>query len=141
MLSKMVPNYTLANGVQVPCIALGTALTEDGKQAQRVIEAAVAAGYRSIDTAAAYDNQRGIGAGIRSCGVKRSELYITSKLWNTNHGYEKALNDFYHTLEELGLDYLDQFLIHWPGFTLSLIHICRYMPAMLTMAAVFQPDT
>jgi diketogulonate reductase-like aldo/keto reductase len=117
----MEQRYKLSNGVEVPMIALGTALNDNQDQVAKSVVEAVEVGYRSIDTAAAYNNQIGIGKGIRSCGIKREELYITSKVWNNNHGLIKTQNDFNHTLEELGLDYIDQFLIHWPGQTESFI--------------------
>ncbi|MGI6169810.1 MAG: aldo/keto reductase [Christensenellales bacterium] len=106
--------YSLHNGVDVPIIALGTSKTSNNKAASCVMEA-VEAGYTSIDTAAAYQNQRGVGQGIAQCALPREKLYITSKVWNASHGYEKTLKEFNSTLDELGLDYIDQFLIHWPG--------------------------
>ncbi|MGI6174646.1 MAG: aldo/keto reductase [Christensenellales bacterium] len=122
--------YTLSNGVKVPVIALGTALTDDGATAARCVMEAVEVGYRSIDTAEAYKNQKGIGEGIANCGLKREELYITSKVWNNNHGYENTIKDFKNTLKDLQLDYIDQFLIHWPGPPESFIPTWKALETM-----------
>ena len=117
--------YKLSNGVEVPAIALGTALNDREDEVVRCVIDAVESGYRSIDTAAAYNNQPGIGKGIKQCGLKREELFITTKVWNSKHGYENTLADFDHSLRELKLDYIDQFLIHWPGQTESFIDTWR----------------
>ena len=118
---KMIPNFKLNNGVEVPAIGLGTFLTKNGEEAARVVREAVEVGYRSIDTAMIYLNEEGVGKGIKECGLKREELYITTKLWNDSHGYEETLKAFDASLKRLGLDYIDQYLIHWPGMTGSYL--------------------
>lgn len=104
----------LNNGVKMPQFGLGVWQTENGQQVVDAVKAAVKAGYRAIDTAAAYENEDGVGQGIRECGLDRSELFITSKLWNSDQGYDNTLRAFDKTMERLGLDVLDLYLIHWP---------------------------
>ncbi len=111
----MVPNFTLHNGVEVPATGLGTFLMKDPAEISRSICGAVKAGYRSFDTAMIYMNEEGVGRGIRDCGVSREALYVTTKLWNDAHGYEKALKAFSESLKRLGLEYVDEYLMHWPG--------------------------
>jgi len=106
--------FTLYNGVEMPCIGLGTYQSPDAV-ASAAVKSAVQAGYRLIDTAAAYGNERGLGQGIRICGVDRSDIFVTSKLRNAAHGYEATLDAFEMTLDRLGLRYLDLYLIHWPN--------------------------
>ncbi len=104
----------LNNGVKMPQFGLGVWQTENGQQVIDAVKAAVKAGYRAIDTAAAYENEDGVGQGIRECGLDRNELFITSKLWNSDQGYDNTLRAFDKTMERLGLDVLDLYLIHWP---------------------------
>ena len=107
--------YTLRNGVQIPCVGFGTWQTPDGDVARDSVREAILAGYRHIDTAAAYGNEKSVGEGIRESGVARSELFITTKLWNTEHGYESTLRAFEQSMALLGIDYCDLYLIHWPN--------------------------
>lgn len=107
--------FKLNNGVEIPSVGLGTWQTPDGETAVKAICSAVGAGYRHIDTAAAYANEKSVGEGIRACLVPRGELFITSKVWNTMRGYDKAMRGFERTMEDLSLDYLDLYLIHWPA--------------------------
>ncbi|MFT3944016.1 MAG: aldo/keto reductase [Ancrocorticia sp.] len=103
----------LSNGIEMPRIGLG--LWEvPAETAQQTIEMGAELGYRHFDGAAAYQNEEGFGAGIRSCGVAREELFVTTKLQNGNQGYSKALAAFDASLQRLGLDYVDLYLIHWP---------------------------
>ncbi|BFL48018.1 aldo/keto reductase [Lactonifactor longoviformis] len=111
----MIPNFKLSNGVEVPAMGLGTFLTKNGEEAARCVCDAVKAGYRSIDTAMIYLNEEGVGKGIKECGIPRNELYLTTKLWNDSHGYEETLRAFDASLKRLGVDYIDEYLIHWPG--------------------------
>jgi diketogulonate reductase-like aldo/keto reductase len=107
--------YNLTNGINIPCIGFGTWKVPDGDQATDIIKDAINAGYRHIDTAAAYGNELGVGAGIRDSGIARSELFVTGKLWNTERSYDKALVAFKQTLQNLNIGYLDLYLIHWPA--------------------------
>jgi 2,5-diketo-D-gluconate reductase A len=83
-------------------------------EAARVVEAAIEAGYRHIDTAALYANERGVGDGVRACGLPRGEVFITTKVWDDDHGYDATLRAFDASLSSLGFDYVDLYLIHWP---------------------------
>ncbi|MDR1439942.1 MAG: aldo/keto reductase [Clostridiales bacterium] len=107
--------YVLANGVKIPCVGFGTWQTPDGAVAVSSVKAAIKAGYRHIDTAAIYGNEESVGRGIKEGGVPRSELFVTTKLWNDDHGYENTLRAFEDSMKKLGLDYLDLYLIHWPN--------------------------
>lgn len=105
----------LSNGYAIPCVGFGTYQIPDGEPVAAAVEAALKAGYRHIDTAACYKNERGVGEGIRRSGISREEIFVTSKVWNTERGYEKTLAAFEATMERLGLDYLDLYLIHRPA--------------------------
>ncbi len=105
---------TLNNGVEMPRLGLGTWQIRDGKPVRQAIEWALEAGYRHIDTAAMYGNERGVGQAVRESGLPREELFVTTKLWNDDHGYEPALRAFDESLSKLGFDYVDLYLIHWP---------------------------
>ncbi len=108
-------NYTLSNGVQIPVIGYGTWQALEGETAYQAIQAALAAGYTHIDTAAVYGNEKSIGRAIKDAGIDRASLFITSKVWNTERGYDKTHQAFEKTLSDLGTDYLDLYLIHWPA--------------------------
>jgi 2,5-diketo-D-gluconate reductase A len=103
----------LNDGVQIPQIGFGVWQVDNG-QAPKAVETAIKAGYRSIDTAAIYGNEEGVGAGIRAAGVPREQLFITTKLWNDRHGAKAALKAFDESLKRLRLDYVDLYLVHWP---------------------------
>lgn len=105
--------YTLPNGVTIPKLGLGTWFIEDDKAAQAVRDA-VTAGYRLIDTAQAYGNERGVGEGIRTCGLPREDLFVTSKVAAEAKTYVAAARSVDDTLEKMGLDYLDLMIIHSP---------------------------
>lgn len=107
--------YTLANDVQIPCIGFGTWQTPDGETAINSVKAALKVGYRHIDTAACYGNEASVGHAIKESGVPREEIFVTSKVWNTERGYEKTLAAFETTMAKLDLDYVDLYLIHWPA--------------------------
>ena len=106
-------SYRLANGVQIPKLGLGTWFIEDDKAAQAVRNA-VAAGYRLIDTAQAYGNERGVGEGVRTCGLPREQLFVTSKVAAEAKSYEAAAQSIDETLAKMGLEYLDMMIIHSP---------------------------
>ena len=104
----------LANNVEIPQIGLGVFKSADGEEVINAVKYAVDAGYRLIDTAAFYDNEAGVGEAIKSIGISRKQLFITSKVWNSDQGYDATLNAFDVSMEKLGLDVLDMYLIHWP---------------------------
>ena len=111
--------FSLSNGVKMPCLGFGTWQSSDGEEAYNAVLSALRLGYRHIDTAAAYGNEKSVGRAIadflKESSVKRSDLFITTKLWNEDHGYENAKKAIEVSLEKLGLDYLDLYLIHWPN--------------------------
>lgn len=106
-------NYTLSNGVKIPKIGLGTWLIPDGEAAQAVRDA-VAMGYRHIDTAQAYGNERGVGEGVRTCGVPREEIFVTSKVAAEHKTYESVAKSIDESLAKIGIDYIDLMIIHCP---------------------------
>lgn len=112
--SKLTDSFTMHDGSRIPCIGYGTYKTSD-EEVYDAVGAALKAGYRHIDTAAFYKNESGIGRAIADCGVPREELFITSKVWNTDRGYENTKRAFAETMERLSLEYLDLYLIHWPA--------------------------
>ncbi len=107
-------SYVLSNGVKIPCVGFGTWKLLNDNYTVDIVKTAIDCGYRHIDTAYAYQNEAAVGRAIRGCGLKRNELFITSKLDNPDHGYENTLKEFEITMNNLGLDYLDLYLIHWP---------------------------
>jgi 2,5-diketo-D-gluconate reductase A len=108
-----VPAMQLNDGGKIPQLGLGVWQVPNDQAAASVKEA-LAAGYRSVDTAAIYGNEAGVGAGLRAAGVARKDLYVTTKLWNDRHGYDEAHKAMDESLEKLGLAYVDLYLIHWP---------------------------
>ena len=104
---------TLHNGVEIPAIGLGTFRAKDQEAYQATLHA-LKVGYRHIDTAAIYQNEEEVGKAIKDSGVPREEIFVTSKLWNTDQGYAEAKAAYQASLDRLGLDYLDLYLIHWP---------------------------
>ncbi|MEC0254188.1 aldo/keto reductase [Paenibacillus lautus] len=106
---------TLNDGVKMPWLGLGVWKTKEGEEVIQSVKSAITAGYRSIDTAAIYGNEEGVGQAIRESGVSRDELFITTKVWNDDQGYEKTLQAFETSRKKLGLDIVDLYLVHWPG--------------------------
>lgn len=116
MSIQQITDYTLLNnGVYMPRLGLGVFQLADGNEVIQSVHHALEAGYRSIDTAAGYQNESGVGTAIKQSGIPREELFITTKLANTNHGYESTLRAFEESRKKLDLEYIDLYLIHWPG--------------------------
>jgi 2,5-diketo-D-gluconate reductase A len=113
-MAATAPTRRLLHGAEIPVIGLGTYPMNDA-ESERVIADAIGAGYRLIDTAEAYGNERGVGRGIKASGLDRGELFITSKFDRKWHGRDKVRDAFERSTERLGLDYLDLLLIHWPN--------------------------
>jgi methylglyoxal/glyoxal reductase len=118
MINNLQGTTTLSNGVKMPWFGLGVFKVEEGPELVNAVKFAIKNGYRSIDTAAIYENEEGVGQaireGIKDAGIAREELFVTSKVWNSDLGYESTLAAYETSLKKLGLDYLDLYLIHWP---------------------------
>ena len=110
----MIPTVTLNNGMEMPRIGYGVFRMKNPEECEEAVVQAIQSGYRLIDTAAAYENEEAVGRAIRRCGVPREELFITTKLWITDTSYEGAKRGFARSMERLGLDYVDLYLIHQP---------------------------
>src|SRR5829696_4224848 len=104
----------LNNGVEIPILGLGVFKASAGDEAQQAVRWALSAGYRHIDTASIYGNEADVGEAIRQSGIPREEIFVTTKLWNSEHGEKHALHACSSSLVRLGLDYIDLYLIHWP---------------------------
>ncbi|MGO4529930.1 aldo/keto reductase [Paenibacillus sp. 2TAF8] len=105
---------TLYNGVKMPWLGFGVFKVKDGDEVVDAVKTAIKAGYRSIDTAKVYNNESGVAQGIRESGIAREDLFITTKVWNSDQGYESTLAAFEESMKRLELEYLDLYLIHWP---------------------------
>ena len=118
MVKNLQDTTNLHNGVKMPWFGLGVFKVEEGPELVEAVKAAIKNGYRSIDTAAIYGNEEGVGKGIqeglKEAGISREEIFVTSKVWNADLGYESTLAAFETSLAKLGLEYLDLYLIHWP---------------------------
>jgi diketogulonate reductase-like aldo/keto reductase len=104
----------LNNGVEMPVFGLGTYLAGRGRETRKAVLIALKAGYRLLDTASSYGNERDVGLAVRESGIPREEIFVTTKLWNSDHGYASAIMAFEASLERLGLSHVDLYLIHWP---------------------------
>ncbi|MHA2962136.1 aldo/keto reductase [Priestia megaterium] len=113
-MENLQSTTTLANGVKMPWLGLGVYKVEDGQEVVDSVKYAIKAGYKSIDTAKIYENEEGVGQAIKESGVSREELFVTSKVWNADQGYDTTIQAFETSLNKLGLEYLDLYLIHWP---------------------------
>ncbi|MBQ6680050.1 MAG: aldo/keto reductase [Lachnospiraceae bacterium] len=111
-MDSLKDGYILNNGVRIPCIGLGT--YKSGRDTVEAVKTAVQAGYRLIDTAAAYYTEEYVGEGVRQSGVPRGEITVTTKLRNADHGYDATMEAFERSLKKLGFDYIDLYLVHWP---------------------------
>ncbi|AIQ12442.1 aldo/keto reductase [Paenibacillus durus] len=118
MAKNLQDTTALYNGVSMPWFGLGVFKVEEGPELENAVKTAIKHGYRSIDTAAIYGNEEGVGRGIRQgleeAGIGREELFVTSKVWNADLGYESTLAAYETSLKKLNLEYLDLYLIHWP---------------------------
>ena len=114
MFTKLTDTYKLKNGVEIPVIGFGTWQTPSGEVASSSVKAAIDAGYRHIDTAAAYGNEADVGEGIRASGVNRSDIFLTTKHWITERGYSRTISAVEASLRALCTDYIDLYLVHWP---------------------------
>ena len=113
-ITDLQGSFTLNNGVEMPYFGLGVYLSEEGQEVINAVKWAVEAGYRHIDTASIYKNEEGVGEGIKQSGVTRNELFVVSKVWNSDQGYDSTQKAFDDSLKRLDLDYLDLYLVHWP---------------------------
>ncbi|MFT4416740.1 aldo/keto reductase [Fredinandcohnia humi] len=114
MPTHITDTTTLHNGVKMPWFGLGVYKVKDGDEVISSVNAALKAGYRSIDTAALYQNEDGVGQAIKESGIPRNDLFITTKVWNDAQGYESTLKAFDESIRKLGVEYIDLYLIHWP---------------------------
>lgn len=106
------PLVSLSDGRAIPQLGLGVYKASDA-EAFHAVSTALDAGYRHVDTASFYENERGVGEAVRSSGVARHEVFVTSKVWQDDHGYDETRRAFDRSLDKLGFDYLDLYLIHW----------------------------
>jgi diketogulonate reductase-like aldo/keto reductase len=111
---SLAPTLRLNNATEIPRVGLGVYQAARGKQTQSAVIDALRIGYRHVDTARIYGNEHDVGAAIRESGIARAELFVTTKLWNADQGYDSALKAFDASLERLGLEYMDLYLLHWP---------------------------
>ncbi|SFM03238.1 aldo/keto reductase [Pelosinus propionicus] len=118
MAKNLQDTVTLANGVKIPWLGLGVFKVKEGSEVVDAVRTAIKYGYRSIDTAAIYKNEEGVGQGIKEglleAGIVREDLFVTSKVWNADQGYDTTLEAYQKSLQKLDLEYLDLYLIHWP---------------------------
>lgn len=114
-MPSIADGFRLANGVTIPCVGLGTYQCPDNENLVQYLIQAIKLGYRHFDTAHIYNNEHAVGEAVKRCGLPREQLFITSKLWNADRGFNETLSAFDRTMQTLGLDYLDLYLIHWPA--------------------------
>jgi diketogulonate reductase-like aldo/keto reductase len=113
-MNSISDSYVLSNGYKIPCVGFGTWKLDESDSTVDTIKTAIDCGYRHIDTAYSYYNEKSVGKAIRSCSLKREDLFVTTKLGNGSHGYEKTLKEFEISMNNLDIDYVDLYLIHWP---------------------------
>ena len=113
-ISDITGTFTLANGVEMPYLGLGVYQSKNGQEVANAVHWALEAGYRHIDTAAIYRNENGVGQGIMTSNVPREDIFVVSKVWNSDQGYDSTLRAFEKSLDRLQMDYLDLYLVHWP---------------------------
>lgn len=110
----LAPTVRLNNGISMPLLGLGVYLMRPGRETYEAVRAALETGYRLLDTAAVYKNEQDVGRAVRDSGIPREEVFITTKLWNDNQGYDSAIRAFDSSLQRLGMDFIDLYLIHFP---------------------------
>lgn len=113
-ITNLQGTVALNNGVEMPYFGLGVYLSKDGNEVERAIECALQTGYRAIDTAAIYKNEEGVGRAVQNAVVSREEIFVTSKVWNSDQGYDTTLRAFDASMKKLNMDVLDLYLVHWP---------------------------
>ena len=113
-ISDIKGTVKLNNGIEMPYFGLGVFEADDGQEVITAIHEALEAGYRHVDTATLYQNEAGVGEAVRTSGLRREEIFVTTKVWNSDQGYRKALDAFQYSLDLMKLDYIDLYLIHWP---------------------------
>lgn len=127
---NLIDCTTLNNGVQMPWLGFGVFQMEPGEETERSVKTALRAGYRSLDTASIYGNEASVGKAIQESGLRRADLFITTKVWNSDLGHESTLKAFDRSLKKLQMDYLDLYLIHWPV-------VDRYLEAWRAMEKLY----
>ena len=114
MITQIHPTIPLSNGIQMPALGLGVLKAQDGNEVTQAVQSAIEQGYRLIDTASIYRNESGVGQGLQNVVIPREQIFLTTKVWNNEQGYEQTLNAFEKSLKRLQTNYLDMYLIHWP---------------------------
>lgn len=113
-MQTMKKTLKLHDGYDIPILGFGVYQSPPGNETFAAVKMAFEAGYRHVDTASLYDNEEDVGEAVRQSGLRRSEVFVTTKLWNSDHGYDRALKAFDESLQRLGFDYVDLYLLHWP---------------------------
>jgi methylglyoxal/glyoxal reductase len=114
MLKNLQSKKTLHNGIEIPYVGLGVFQMKDPRETVEAVKTAIDSGYLSVDTAAVYENEESVGEGVKESRTRREDLFITSKVWNSDQGYDTTLKAFETSLKKLDMDYMDLYLIHWP---------------------------
>ena len=114
MIGRITDQITLNNGTEMPWLGYGVFKIRDGELVEGAVKQALEIGYRSVDTASLYGNEQGVGKAIRESGIQREEIFLTTKLWNDDQRQKRTLQAFDESMDRLGLDYVDLYLVHWP---------------------------
>lgn len=114
MIKSITDSATLNNGVEIPWLGFGVFQSEPGEVTELAVSKALEVGYRSVDTASIYENEASVGKAVKESGIPREEIFITTKVWNTEQGYQSTLNAFEDSRKKLDVDYVDLYLVHWP---------------------------